>query len=345
MSVLKSPARNLVFGVSFVLSLSVLAILGYMYAGWNLKDAIYMVVITIFSVGYGEVRPIDTVFLHSLTIGLIFLGCTGMIFLTGALVQFFTFNQLQTMLGIKRMESEIQHLHDHIIVCGYGRIGVMLAKELRAGGSKFLIIDRDEVRIQEAKEAGYLHVHGEASDEAVLKHAGIDRARVLATVLPDDAANVFITLSARNMNKSIQIIARGELPSTESKLLHAGASNVVLPTHIGAERIAEMILYPETAKLFRGTDKMRDFEKDLHQFGLELEVVSVEKGSEFASHSVAQIEQKANGKFFIVAVNRADGSTVSDPEPALIINAGDGLVIIGRSGRRQVLWEFKERVR
>ena len=180
---------------------------------------------------------------------------------------------------------------------------------------------------------GYLAVQGEATDEGVLRDAGVSRARVLATVLPDDAANVFITLSARSLNKALHIIARGEVPSTEGKLLHAGANEVVLPTHIGAERIAELILFPKTAALLRNDERMRDLERNLHSLGLDLEVLPAADGSRFANQSIEQIERQAGGAFLIVAINRSDGSTVTRPAGSTQINAGDGVVLIGRSGR------------
>ena len=139
------------------------------------------------------------------------------------------------------MENEIEKLSNHAIICGFGRIGRMIATQLQAGGIPFVIVDQAADRVAEVRDAGFLTLQGEATDEAVLKAAGIGRARVLATVLPNDAANVFITLSARNMNPRIQIIARGGLPSTERKLLQAGANRVVLPAHIGADRIAHFL--------------------------------------------------------------------------------------------------------
>ncbi len=122
-----------------------------------------------------------------------------MIFLTGALVQFITITGIQQVLGIKHMSHQIEPLRDHVIVCGFGRIGNMLARELKAGGERFVVVERSAERIEEARALGYLCVHGDASDETTLQRAGIDRARVLATVLPDDAVNVFITLSARSL--------------------------------------------------------------------------------------------------------------------------------------------------
>ena len=185
----------------------------------------------------------------------------------------------------------------------------------------------------EARELGYLCLQGDATDEGPLIEAGIARARILATVLPDDAANVFITLSARSLNPELQIIARGEAPTTESKLLHAGADKVVLPTHIGAERIAEMILFPETARFIRGSERMQDFEKVLRDLGLEIEVVIARKGSAAVGASIADFESRGHGAFFVVQLDRdGGGETITRPTGDLVIGAGDGLVVVGRAG-------------
>jgi Trk K+ transport system NAD-binding subunit len=275
---------------------------------------------------------VDTPFLRGLTMTVIILGSTGMVFMTGALVQFFTMLQIQQALGISRMKNEIAQLKDHIIVCGYGRIGNMLLRELKAVNARFVLIDRNEERIEEARAAGFLSIHGDAADEATLISAGVERARILATVLPDDAANVFITLSARSLNKSLQIIARGEMPSTEGKLIQAGADRVVLPTHIGAERIAEIILYRETASFMR-SERMDDFERDLRMLGLELEVITAAGSKPFAGLTVQEVDRRAEGAFLVVEINRLDGSTVRQPPGSTMINPGDGLIVLGRSGR------------
>jgi voltage-gated potassium channel len=326
----ESPLRNLGWVVAFVVAVVILATLAYMHAGWSFGDAIYMVLLTVYTVGYGEVRPIDTPYLHGVTIATMVLGCTGMILVTGALVQVLTVFQIRQILGSERMKSEIHKLKGHVIVCGFGRIGVMLAKDLAAGGAPFLILERSDKRRAEAEALGYLCMEGDATDEAALVAAGIERARVLATVLPDDAANVFITLSARSLNPSLQIIARGELPSTESKLLHAGANKVVLPTHIGAERIAEMILFPDTARFIRGS-RMQDAEKALRDLGLDLEVAAVHEKSAAVGLTVAQLEQRVGGGVFVVRIDRGGGGTIDRPSADERIGPGDGLVLVGRT--------------
>ena len=327
-----SPVRNLTSIIAFVVAIVVLSTAAYMRAGWSFDDALYMVLLTVFTVGYGEVRPINTPYLHEVTIATMVLGCTGMILVTGAMVQVFTSLQIQQLLGINRVKSDIDKLKGHVIVCGFGRIGVMLAKELAAGGAAFVILERGDKRFAEAREMGYLVHQGDATDETALMAVGVDRARILATVLPDDAANVFITLSARSLNRDLQIIARGELPSTESKLVQAGADRVVLPTHIGAERIAELILYPETSRFIRGSERMRDFEKVLRDLGMEMELVVAGEGSAAAGVTIADLERRGQGAFFVVQITRKDGETLTRPPAATLIAPGDGLLVVGRTG-------------
>jgi voltage-gated potassium channel Kch len=327
-----SPLRNLVMAVAFVLGVVGAATLAYMGAGWSFGDAIYMVLLTVYTVGYGEVHPIATPYLHTVTIATMVFGCTGMILVTSVLVQALTASQIQQLLGLSRVKSDIEKLEGHVIVCGFGRIGLMLAKDLAAGGVDLVILERGDKRFAEARDLGYLAIQGDATDESILIAAGVGRARTLATVLPDDAANVFITLSARGLNPSIQVIARGEAPSTQNKLIQAGADKVVLPTHIGAERIAELILFPETARFIRGSERMRDFEKVLGDLGLELEVVVIGEGSAAVGARVADLERRGQGAFFAVQVNRHGGETITRPTADTVLSVGDGLVVVGRSG-------------
>ena len=327
-----SPLRNLTSIVAFVVAVVILATIGYMRAGWSFEDAIYMVLITVFTVGYQEVRPIDTVYLHVITLSTVVLGCTGMILFTGAMVQVFTSFQIKELLGLDRVKTDIDKLKDHVIVCGFGRIGFMLAKDLAAGGLPFVVLELRDKRFQEAIELGYLALQVDATDETALIAAGVRGAKVLATVLPDDAANVFITLSARSLNAGLHIIARGEAPSTESKLIQAGADQVVLPAYIGAERIAEMILYPASARFIRGSDRMRDVDQVLRDFGMEMEMVVAGEASAAAGSTVEELERRGQGAFFVVQIDRQNGETIPRPPAATRIDAGDGLLVVGRVG-------------
>jgi len=325
------PSRNLFRGGAFMAIVWVAATVGYMRAGWNFQDSFYMVTLTVFTVGYGEVRPIDTQFLHWLTEGTMAFGCTGMIFLSGALVQFMTLSPLQQLLGGRRMQAEVDKLENHIIVCGYGRIGFELAKALKDGRTPFVLIEPDDHRVGQARDAGHRCLQGDATNEAVLLDAGIGRARALVTVVPNDAANVFITLSARSLNPTIQIIARGDAVSTERKLVHAGANKVVLPTHIGAERIAEILLFPETSRFIRESERMRELERQLRNLGLVIEVVVAPENGALTGLTIEEIESRTNSAFFIVQINRSDGDAITGPDKTTRIEAGDGVAVVGRS--------------
>ena len=330
-----SPVRNLIVGLAFTLSVMVAATLAYMAVGWSFRDAVYMVITTVYTVGYGEVRPIDTPVLDAITIALVLFGCTGIIFLTGALVQFITLNQQG--VGLKRMNRQIEELQAHVVICGFGRLGAELARSLMASSAGFVIIEANETKALAAREQGYLCVHGDATKESVLMAGGVARAHALAAVLSNDALNVFITLSARALNADLQIVARGELASTEGKLLQAGADRVVLPTHIGAERIAELILFEASARKIDHLERAHGFQRVLRNFGVELEVVTAAAQSAAARQTVASIERQGKGAFFIVQINRADGTVLAAPDPDTVVADGDGVVLMGRANRASLL--------
>ncbi len=327
-----SPFRNLSIVVAAMLAIGTCAVAAYMMAGWSAGDALYMVLLTVYTVGYGEVRPIDTPYLHAVTMATIVFGCTGMIVFTGVLVQALTFSQIRQLMGANRMRSDISKLTGHVVVCGYGRIGVMLARDLAAGGAPFVILERDETRVGEARAAGHLAIQGDATDEGSLRAVGIERATVLATVLPGDATNVFITLTARGLNATLRIIARGEAPSTEKKLVQAGADQVILPTHISAERIASMILYPHQATDTGDQRRMREVTTVLGDFGLELEVTVAAEGGALVGRTVQALQAAADGALLVVAINRRGGETVDRPAASVLIGPGDGVVTVGRPG-------------
>ena len=331
-----SPVRNLIGGLCFVLAVMAIAIVAYMALGWSFGDALYMTVITVYTVGFDEVHPIDTMALRAVTIGLVVLGCTGMIFLTGALIQFFAFAQFQTLLGHRRMQGSIDSLNGHAIVCGFGRIGAMLAKDLHQARTPFVVLERSQDRFDDARERGYLCIHADATDEQALTIAGVGRARVLATVLPDDAANVFITLSARSLNAGLTILARGEAPSTERKLMQAGANAVVLPAHIGAERMAELILFPRGG----AGASLREMEIQLRRAGMVLEMAVAAAGSAFAGLTVGEIERAAGSAFAVVGIERPQVPGVLSPQVGTPIAAGDIVLVMGRDGMALALAGF-----
>jgi len=336
------PTRNLLYGLCFMAVVMIVGVIGYLIAGWDFSDAVYMVVISIFTVGYGEVRPIHEEGLRGLTMGLIAFGCFSVIFVSGAFVQVLLEGQIRRALGDRRMSAELKKLNNHAIICGYGRIGRMVAADLTAGQRPFLIVDKDPKRLASAKEAGYLTLEGEATEESVLLEAGVTRAAVLATVLPSDASNVFITLSARDLNPSLNIIARGEDPSTERKLLQAGANRVVLPAHIGAERISHLILFPMATELIDDAEKSHHLQEELSDLGLELEEAVLPKYSPYVGKSVGELENCHAGEVIVVALHRKEGGTELRPSRDSLLMAGDGVVAVSRGSNLGKLLEWGE---
>ena len=210
---------------------------------------------------------------------------------------------------------------------------MQLAKALTEARHPFVIIEREPAMADEARTAGYLTITGEATLEDTLTLARIDRARVLVCGLPNDAANVFITLSARSLNPTVQIIARGEAPTTERKLFHAGADKVVLPTHIGAERITELILFPATESMLFDIREVGAIKGNLNGFGLDLEVVTAGERGALTGLTVGEAERRGSGAFFIVQIDREGGQSIQHPGEDVRIEPDDLILLVVRSSR------------
>ncbi len=325
------PARQLLYGSVVFLLILLVAVEGYILIdGVSLLDAVYMVVLTVFGVGYGEVVPVDSPVAKAFTILVIVSGCTALLYILGAFIQVITEGQIRSALGVRRMTREISKLDRHVIICGFGRIGRMLAQSLHEAGQPFVVLDKDTGRIDEALALGYTAYAGEATDENALRMAGIDKARALATVLPNDAANVFITLSAVDLNPAIEVIARGEEPSTEKKLRQAGARRVVQPAHIGADRMAHMILYPSAADFVESDRQTQSLNEQLNELGVQLEEIPIPGDSPAVGAMIGDFEVRGDGTFLVVALRRGD-RVLSKPSDDIVIEAEDRLIIIGRA--------------
>lgn len=306
----------LVLGVVFVCSI----LCFHWWFRKPLLEAIYWTVITIAGVGYsqsagqevGEARQF-------LSIVVILVGMLAMAYTLGMLIQAVVEGQLDKALGAKRMNKEIQKLKNHVIVCGFGRIGQNLAHRLARHRVPFIVIDPSADALSEAKTLDYVCLEADATDEDVLRQAGIDRASTIVFALQSDPDNVFLTLTVRNMNKNISIVARGEDPRTEQKLFQAGATQVVMPAVIGAERMADMIVRPEASDLLRCVG---------HESGLnaELEEFQFTPESAYAGRTVGEAEQT---QVMIVALRRADGETCFNPADDDKILVGDIAIIMG----------------
>lgn len=286
-------------------------------------DSLYMVVITVTSVGYGDSHdgqpPSDPERLF--TIAVIVIGVTAGVYTIGGFLQMITEGEVQRALGLRKMTRGIQRLSDHVIICGFGRIGQILAHDLERQEQDFVLIENDPERVTEATARYYLVINGDATEEAVLHNAGIERAKSLVSSLPSDADNVFITLTARNLRPDIQIIARAEKRSSEKKLVQAGANRVVMPASTGAIQMAQMITRPTTADFF-------ELVADRTQLDLELDEICVRHGT-LVGKSVAEAEAHRRHRLLVLAIKQADGNMVFNPGADYVFREGDTLVVMG----------------
>jgi voltage-gated potassium channel len=327
---MSNSLQKILIGAVFFGLTCLIAVSGYMVAGWSFLDSVYMVVITVFGVGYGETKPLETPALKVFTMGVIVAGCSSGIYTVGGFVQMLAEGEINRVLGARRMSKGIEKLKGHVLICGYGRVGQIIARDLVAAHHPFVVIDTSEARIEEAQALGYLTLLGNASDEETLREAGIDRARVLATVLPDDTYNVFITLTARELNSTIEIIARAESPATEKKLIRSGATRVVLPALIGATKIAHMIIRPSAEDLLLENSGTIHLKEELKQIGLDLIEITVKSNSSLMGKSIGEVEVGGGG-FVIVAIKKSDGTLVREPKPADTLATNDVLILLGHA--------------
>ena len=321
--------RKLRRSLLYLLAVFTVSVLGYLSFGWSLIDSVYMVVITMFSVGFEEVHPLVTVWQKIFTMLVIIGGTSAVVFIIGEIIRFIAEGEVLKVIKELKKSRQVEGVAQHAIICGYGRMGQMLARDLAVSGFPFVIVDINDERLAMAEAAGYLFVKGSATEEETLLNAGADRAQVLATVLPQDTLNVFITLTARNLNRNLRIIARGEQPSTEKKLLQAGANEVVLPATIGGARIAHIITRPATMNFLGDTQGI--IGEELKRLGVEIDELRLHRHTFLVGKKVQELQDLAQGNFLVLAIQRADGTILRGGFLEEPLEEGDAVIILGRT--------------
>ncbi|MFQ5353358.1 MAG: potassium channel family protein [Thermodesulfobacteriota bacterium] len=301
----------------------VLGVAGFVFIeGWSVFESLYMTFITISTVGFNEVRPLTTGG-RFLVVVLIILGVGTFFYIMTTLSEYAVSGQLEGVLGRRRMKKKIDALDGHYILCGFGRVGVQVAMELSRENMPFVVVDEKPENAANCADLGYLYVAGDATDDDVLRRAGILRARGLVTATDSDADNVYISLSARNLKRDIFIVARSNTEKTEFKLLKAGADRVLSPYSIGGKRLASLLLRPAVVDFLDVVMHARDIE-------LVLEEVLVREGSAFAGITMGKARALCEEGANILAILKKDRAGVF-PNPAkdLLVEAGDKLVVVG----------------
>lgn len=300
-------------------------ILGYMFIeGWKFLDSAYMTMISLFTVGYGETNPLSSkgrIFTMSLLVMGIGTLAYGMSTVTAFLVE----GQFSEAFRRKRMEKQIEKLQSHYIVCGLGDVGMHVIDELIKTKSDFVVIELDMGRIEKllVSYPELLYLQGNATSDEVLIKAGVERAKGLVSALPSDSENLFLVLSAKELNTKLRIVSRAADPASSEKIKKAGAESVVLPEMIGGLRIASLILRPNVVSFL---DIMLRQTGGTVRFG---EVV-VNEGSELAGATLAQAQIPQRTGLVIIAIREAeDKSFIYNPKADIKLNINDALVVIG----------------
>lgn len=313
--------RRVIVSSGLLVAILIIGGLGYVVLeGWTIFEGLYMTVITLTTVGYGEVRPLSKVG-RGFTILLIFCGVGFMLYVITTISTMVIEGQLRDVFGRRRLEREIQRLKDHFIVCGYGRIGGVIARELSLNKIPVVIVDNRPQHSGTLERSGLLHVIGNATQEEVLLAAGIERARGLVSVVSSDADNVYIVLSARSLNPELNIVARAGETGSEQKLRRAGANSVISPYELGGQRMAQTILRPTVVDfmdmaLGEGID-------------LSLEEIPVGGHSDIIGRALKDSGIRQNLDLIIVAIKRLEGTMLFNPQPDEPILQGDTLIALG----------------
>jgi voltage-gated potassium channel len=319
----RDSARRILFGFTAIVLVVVYGVVGYMVLGWSFSDSWYQVAITISGVGFTEVHPLVSNVERAHTVAVIGMGLLSVAFTLGAFVQFLAEGEIQKYFGQQRMQQLLESVSKHTIVVGFGRVGAMVCEELSSVGHPFVVVDISAERIAELRARGYLCVLGDASEDRVLKEAGVDRAVALVTVMPDDAKNVFITLTVRQLGCDLTIIARAEQPSTPKKLRQAGADHVVMPAGIGAHRIVSLITNPKAVEFAELVTKRSSLD-------IEMDEVPLLAGNPLVDRTLRVANVGHRTGVIVVAIKRVDGSVEFPPEGDALLGLGDSIVILGR---------------
>ncbi|HEY0545717.1 MAG TPA: potassium channel protein [Pyrinomonadaceae bacterium] len=311
---------HLLLAIVVVISLGALGF--HLIEGWPLADSLYIAVQTVTTVGYGDVTPASRGGRAFATIFML-VGVGTVLYALTSTVQSVVESELLATLGMRRRYREMRKLENHFIICGAGRVGSRIIREMRRAGASFVVIEQDAPKVAHLLAEGVHVIVSDATLEETLKEAGVERARGLAACLPDDADNLYVVLIARDLNRSLHIVARAVEEQAEPKLIRAGANRVVAPTIIGSHRMAQALMKPAVA----------DFMDSIAAESLDLafEQVEVAPASVYVGKKLKELNIRSELDTAVVAIRKQDGDVLYHPTGDATIEANDILIVIGRT--------------
>jgi len=318
-------SRKLRYSLMMLVALVAFGTIGYyFFEDMPIFDAFYMTIITISTVGFSEIVPLTKVG-RSITVVVIILGISVGTYTVGIIVQWLVGGELQKIFGRRKLQKQIADLRNHFIICGFGRIGHIICKELFEDSIKFVVIEKDAAAIEDLISLKYLCLEMDATNEDALLAGGIMNARGLVTAVNSDANNVFITLTAKGLRPDIFVLARASEERNEEKLLKAGATRVVSPYLIGARRMAHVLKRPTVVDFL-------DIATMGNHLGLIMEEAEVGQKSGFIGKNLIESRLRQEFGVIIVAIKKGSGQMVFNPAPTEKLEAGDVIVVIGQKG-------------
>ena len=323
---------NLVLGLCLMVVVFVAGLTVFMHVeGWGFVDSFYMMVITLSTVGFGEIHPLSER-ARLLTALVIVCGVGNFAFIVSSFTRMLVDGHLQNLLWRRKVQKRIDKLENHFIVCGYGRIGNVVVQEILKVSQDVVVVEAKPSLVEKLKREGIMHIAGDATNDKLLIDAGLKRAKSIVSALTDEAANVYVTLTARQLNPAISIVARANDASHITRLEFAGADKVVLPHLIGGVRMAHSVLRPTVTDFLdlavRG------------QIDLQLEQLLISPTSVFVGKNIMDSNIRRDFDLIIVAIKRATGELVFNPGPKEQLCAGDTLITLGRQSDLQNICEF-----
>jgi voltage-gated potassium channel len=317
------PAAGAGFAVTLLFAIIAGGTAGYIVIeGWGVWDAFYMTVTTVTTVGFREIHQLSFAG-QVFTVALIFSGVGTAFYTATLLATIVVEGGLHRRFQQRRFARMLEQLSDHFIICGYGRIGAIVAEELDRQDVPFVIIERDPSRLHGVLERGWAGVAADASQEEVLRRVGIDRARGLIAAVGTDAQNVYTVLTARVMRPDLFIIARVESDDAEHRLKRAGADRVISPYQIGAAHMAQSALRPAVVDFVQLATSSAHLD-------LSMEQVHIREGSAMVGRTIIEAGIRQKFGVIVIAIKRADGTMEFNPAPESVVRAGDEMVVLGQ---------------